>query len=71
MFEKTVPTRKVKQRGSRLRMSVGDASAHSVVSEKKTHGPTNGMMASQKERFFPVESRYALESVRIVKDTAG
>ena len=61
MLENTVPTKKVKQRGSRFKMSVGEANTQMVVSVKNSNGLTRGRLASHKVRFFPVPSRYALK----------
>ena len=57
MLENTVPTRRVKQRGSFSKILIGDPSTQVVVNEKNTNGLTRGRMASQKLLFFPVPSR--------------
>ena len=67
MFENTMPTIKVKQRGSVSRILVGETKTHKVVNEKKVKGATSGRIPSHKVRFLPVPSRWALEIPKTVR----
>lgn len=55
-----MPTMKVKQRGSRSKTPVAEHNTQIEVIAKNTNGPTSGRLPSQRVRFFPVPSRWAL-----------